>query len=146
MNRKEFINVCAYACLGGTAIVTILNSCSLSKTVTGEIIDSDLVVDLKDFKILKKGALTFRKYLILQNENLKYPISIYRFSDSEYAALYLQCTHQGAELQVFGDKLHCPAHGSEFSNLGIVEQGPAETNLRTFPIKIESGKLKISLK
>lgn len=146
MDRKEFINACAYACLGGVAISTILSSCSLTKTINGTIIDSDITVDTKEFEEQKKGKTTFRKYLILQNDQLKFPISVYRFSETDYTALYMQCTHQGAELQVFGDKLHCPAHGSEFSNKGAVEQGPAETNLRSFPIRIESGILKISLK
>lgn len=58
----------------------------------------------------------------------------------------MQCTHQGAELQVFGDKLQCPAHGSEFSNKGSLENGPADRNLRNFPIIIDNGTLKISLK
>jgi Rieske Fe-S protein len=60
--------------------------------------------------------------------------------------MLLVCTHQGAELQVFGDKIQCPAHGSEFSNRGVLESGPANTDLRKFPIVIENNILKISLK
>jgi Rieske Fe-S protein len=58
----------------------------------------------------------------------------------------MRCTHQGAELQVFGDKLQCPAHGSEFSSKGAVQNGPADNTLRTFPVTIEKNQLKISLK
>ena len=58
----------------------------------------------------------------------------------------MQCTHQGSQLQVFGDKLQCPAHGSEFSNQGLVQNGPADQTLRKFPVYIESDFLKISLK
>jgi Rieske Fe-S protein len=57
----------------------------------------------------------------------------------------MQCTHQGAELQAFGDKLQCPAHGSEFSNRGQVESGPATAPLRTFPVSADNNELKISL-
>jgi Rieske Fe-S protein len=60
--------------------------------------------------------------------------------------MLMTCTHQGAQLQVFGDKLQCPAHGSEFSNRGVMENGPANTDLRKFPIVIENNTLKISLK
>jgi Rieske Fe-S protein len=60
--------------------------------------------------------------------------------------MLMVCTHQGAELQVFGDKLQCPAHGSEFSNRGVLENGPANRDLRKFPIVIENNTLKISLK
>lgn len=145
MKRREFINTCAYACLSGVALTTILNSCKLSKTISGNIVESEIVVDLKEFETSRKGSTTFRKYLIIQNDQLKFPISLYRFNETQYSAIYLQCTHQGAELQVFGDKIQCPAHGSEFSNQGAVEQGPAEQNLRTFPVRIVSGKLNISL-
>lgn len=145
MKRREFINSCAYACLSGIALTTILNSCKLSKTITGNIVDSKIVVDLQEFEIIKKGSTTYRKYLILHNDQLKFPISVFRFSETHYSAIYLQCSHQGAELQVFGDLIQCPAHGSEFSNKGAVEQGPAAQNLRTFPVQIESGKLNISL-
>ncbi len=58
----------------------------------------------------------------------------------------MKCTHQGTELQVFGDKLQCPAHGSAFNYRGKVENGPANTSLRTFPVTIHNNELKISLK
>ena len=58
----------------------------------------------------------------------------------------MACTHQRAELQVYGDKLQCAAHGSEFSNRGLVESGPATADLRKFPVTIENSVLKISLK
>lgn len=146
MNRNEFLKTCGYACLSGIALATILQSCVNTKIITGQIQDSELLIDLKEFEIQKKGKLTYRKYIIAQNELLKFPISIYRFSDTEFTALYLQCTHQGAELQVFGDKLQCPAHGSVFSNKGVVENGPATSDLRTFPVQIDKNQLKINLK
>jgi len=58
----------------------------------------------------------------------------------------MRCTHQGAELQVFGDKFQCPAHGSEFNSNGGIQNGPADMKLRTFAITIENNQLKISLK
>jgi Rieske Fe-S protein len=58
----------------------------------------------------------------------------------------MRCTHQGTELQVFGDRLQCPAHGSEFTNTGMVQNGPADDPLRTFPVRIEANTLKIDLK
>ncbi|MGL5946635.1 MAG: ubiquinol-cytochrome c reductase iron-sulfur subunit, partial [Sediminibacterium sp.] len=88
----------------------------------------------------------YKKYVVVQNDILQYPICVYRINENEYTALWMQCTHQGAELQVFGDKLQCPAHGSEFTNSGTVQGGPADRKLRTFPVTIEANKLKISLK
>lgn len=107
---------------------------------------SDILVPLSDFEIKNKRETNYKKYIIIQNELLKSPICVYRFNTTDYAAMLMVCTHQGAELQVFGDKLQCPAHGSEFSNRGVLENGPANRDLRKFPIVIENNTLKISLK
>lgn len=145
MDRRDFMRSCGYACLSGIAVTTILQSCVSTKIVSGSIDQSELVIDLADFEQVKKNQSSFRKYLIVRNESLQFPMAIYRFSESEYTALYLKCTHQGAELQVFGDKIQCPAHGSEFSNRGAVESGPATEKLREFAVRIDNKQLKISL-
>jgi len=143
MERKEFIKSCGYACLGGALLGSILEGCGGTKMISGTISGSDLSIPISSF--LTKDA-SYRKFIIVQNEKLSFPICLYRFSDTEYSALFMKCTHQGAELQVFGDRLQCPAHGSEFSNRGIVENGPAETNLRTFPVTVLKDQLYISLR
>lgn len=145
MNRNEFLKSCAFACLSGVALMSILQSCKTSKILTVGISGSDILLDTKEFEIRKNDALSYRKYIVLQNDKLHFPICVYRISESEYTALNLQCSHQGAELQVFGDKLVCPAHGSEFNKQGAVENGPATKNLRTFPIQLDKNILKISL-
>jgi Rieske Fe-S protein len=146
MDRKKFIQSCGMACVGGGAMAVLLQSCGVSKTLTGTINDSDLLVSLSDFETKAGNETHYKKYIIVNNDKLKYPICIYRFDEQNYAALWLQCPHQGAELQVFGDKLQCPAHGSEFSNKGNVASGPADKNLRSFPVTVANNQLKISLK
>jgi len=105
-----------------------------------------MIVSITDFETKKGKAKGFKKYLVVQNDLLQNPICIYRFDENTYEALLMKCTHQGTELQVFGDKLQCPAHGSEFNHHGKVENGPAITSLRTFPVTITDNQLKISLK
>lgn len=148
MDRKGFIKNCGYACLGGVAMVEILQSCSTSKILTGKISGDDLIIPLDDFETSPKAGEErhFKKYLVIQNEILQYPICLFRHNERDYTALWMRCTHQGAELQVFGDRLQCPAHGSEFTNNGVVQSGPADMKLRTFPITLENNLLKISLK
>jgi Rieske Fe-S protein len=147
LERKQFIKSCAFACLAGTSIVTVLQSCTSTKGISGSSISatitgSELIVPIAAF-VAADGK--FKKYVVANHDSLQFPICIYRFNESEYTALLMKCTHQGAELQVFGDKLQCPAHGSEFSNKGIVENSPADTNLRTFPISITQTELRILL-
>ena len=143
MERKEFLKTCGMACLGGTLLGGMLASCHSAKMITGNIADTDLVVPVSSFITKDKS---FRKYIVVHNDLLDFPICLYRFSETEYSALLMKCTHQGAELEVFGDRLVCPAHNSEFTNKGVVQNGPAETDLRKFPVTIQNNQIKISLK
>lgn len=146
MDRKQFLKTCGIGCLAGLAGISVLQGCSAPQILSKEIDGSDILVPAADFEIKGKNGISFKKYIIIQNELLKAPICVHRFSASDYAALFMVCTHQGAELQVFGDKLQCPAHGSEFSSRGHMENGPADKDLRKFPVLIENHVLKISLK
>jgi Rieske Fe-S protein len=146
MHRKDFIKSCGFACLGSAATGTILQGCTSSKIIGGNISGDELIIPVSDFETSAGNEKHFKKYIVLQNEILQYPICVYRHNENEYSALWMRCTHQGAELQVFGDKLQCPAHGSEFGNKGDVQNGPAENKLRTFPVTIVQNQLKISLK
>jgi Rieske Fe-S protein len=146
MKRKEFIHTCSKSCLlimGGG--FTLLQSCMGAHYVAAQLSGSDMVLPLTSFETVQNGTITYRKYVIAHNDKLQYPICVYRLSSTEYQALLMKCTHQGTELQVFGDRLQCPAHGSEFSTSGAVKNGPAETALRTFPIMMDLENLKINL-
>jgi len=103
-------------------------------------------VPKSEFTYVKKDQPMLRQYLIVRNDALEFPIYVYRFSDNEYSALLMKCTHQGNEVQASGDHLHCPAHGSEFNNKGVVSGGPAERNLRAFSVSSDNEKIFIDLR
>ncbi|GAO42652.1 putative Rieske iron-sulfur protein [Flavihumibacter petaseus NBRC 106054] len=125
----------------------MLASCAPMSNVSGRLEENGLLVDTDAFRIVQNGKTTaWRAYIVVRNEALKFPVCIYRFSENDYSALWMQCAHQGAEVQVAGDYLHCPAHGSEYDNRGRVTNGPAETNLRTFPVSVSSNQLFIDLR
>lgn len=152
MNRKEFIIGCGL-CLAGMPVW--LAGCAGTKYLSVPIEGDALVVLTESFltdhtarPAPVAGENTekkYRKYVVVHNDRLEYPICVYRFSEGEYKALMMKCTHQGTELQVFGDRLQCPAHGSEFSNTGDVQNGPADTSLRTFPVVVDGARIKIKL-
>ncbi|MGQ2983057.1 QcrA and Rieske domain-containing protein [Flavobacterium sp.] len=143
MDRKQFLKTCGLGCLGSIAAVSLLNSCSSARSMNSSIDGDNLVVPTSDFGNETHG---FRKFIVVNNDLLKFPICVFRHTADSYSALWMECTHMGAELQVFGDTLQCPAHGSEFSDRGVVRNGPADRALRSFPISIEMNLIKISLK
>lgn len=146
MNRRTFLKDSCLACLGIATAGTFLASCKTMKHSSGELTNDGLLVPLKDFLAGKEGQQQHHSYLVIRNEALQYPICVYRFTEQEYTALYMRCSHQGAELQAAGDRLHCPAHGSEFDNKGMVQQGPADEPLRSFPVRINGDQLFIDLR
>lgn len=146
MHRKDFILNSCVACLSFTAISSLLASCGTIKYISANLGTDGLTLSKEEFKVGQKENTAYRSLVIIRNDALQYPICVYRFSEEEYAALWMQCTHQGAELQVSGDVLQCPAHGSAFNNKGKVMNGPADTNLRSFPVTVTINELFIDLR
>lgn len=145
MNRKKFISTCGSAYLGLTGVSLLLGSCMGTKYLDGILTESFLEIPLNAFEIIKKDQKRYHKYVVVQHSKLQYPICVYRISPTEYRALWMRCTHQGTELRAYGDRLQCPAHGSEFTQKGEVQNGPADKSLRIFPVHAETNILKISL-
>lgn len=144
MDRRDFIAKSCAACLSATVISGLFSSCT-SRYITGTLGKDGVTVNKDAFK-LSGGKEGYRSFIIVRNDALQYPICVYRFSETEYSALWMRCTHQGTELQASGDYLQCPAHGSEFNNKGKVTNGPADSDLRTFPVVINNNELFIDLR
>lgn len=145
MERRNFIKRCGLlgaSCLGLSMLV---EGCSSTHYVQGIANNNWLQINKSDFILLKNDKTTFRKYVIAKLENSDYPIVVYRFSENEFSALLLRCTHLGNELNVNGDLLTCSAHGSEFSNKGGIIQGPAEQKLKSFPVTNDEKNIYIQL-
>ena len=142
MERREFVRKCGVGCLGVLASNLLLQGCVGTRYISGNIEGSFLSINEDTF--LNEGK-DYLKHIVVQNDALQYPIVVFRFDPNDYKALLMKCTHQGTELQVFGDRLQCPAHGSEFTNTGNVQNGPADAALRSFPVIKELKTLKIDL-
>ena len=146
MNRRNFLKGSCLACLGIATTSTLLASCKTMLHTSGSLTDNGIKFPLSDFVNGKGTEIKHHTYIIVRNDALQYPICVYRFDETTYSALYMQCSHQGAELQASGDRLTCPAHGSEFDNKGLVQQGPADRSLRSFPTSIVGEELFIDLR
>lgn len=145
MDRREFTTAC-FMCLTGSVAIPLLSGCQSTYYTSGTIQPNGISILKSEFTYVKKDKPALRDYVIVRNDAMEFPIYVYRFSDDEYSAMLMKCTHQGNELQASGDHLHCSAHGSEFNNRGIVAQGPAEDNLRTFKVATENDKIFIDLR
>ncbi|MBN8996460.1 MAG: Rieske 2Fe-2S domain-containing protein [Rhizobiales bacterium] len=75
--------------------------------------------------------------------------AIYRSPDDEYFATSDICTHEHAHLSdglVMDDVIECPKHNGRFNyKTGAPLGAPVCVNLRTFPVKVEGGKVFIAV-
>jgi nitrite reductase/ring-hydroxylating ferredoxin subunit len=144
MDRKEFIRACGLSCLAFKGISGFLTSCAARKNLNVKVESGKLKVPRAEL-LKNESSGNYRRHLIVNAEGLKFPVVLYRLSDTEYSALLLQCSHQEMELNVNGDMLSCPAHGSEFNNKGAVLQGPAERPLKKFPVTTDNENIYIHI-
>jgi len=146
MNRKEFIIKSCTACIAVAGMSSLISSCTSTQYISGTVGKDGITISKNDFRLSQKDNSAYRSFVIVRNDALQYPICVYRFGDEQYSALWMKCTHQGTELNAAGDFLQCPAHGSEFNNKGQVRNGPADKDLRMFPVVISNNDLFIDLR
>ena len=145
MERRTFTKTCLL-CISGVMMPPLITGCRSTYYTQGTIEPNGVSLLKSEFTYLKKEQLMIRQYIIVNNERLTFPLYLYRFSDNDYSALLMRCTHKGATLSASGDHLHCPNHGSEFDNRGIVTEGPAEKNLPSFKVFTNDEKIFIDLR
>jgi nitrite reductase/ring-hydroxylating ferredoxin subunit len=146
MNRKDFIKSSCLSCLSFAGLSSLLSACNITQYIKGNIVQNGITIKKDDFRIQAGKGSAFKSYIIVQNDTLLFPICVFRLSDTSYSALWMKCSHQGATLQVSGDSLQCPAHGSEFRNDGKVVEGPASSDLRSFPVTVNNDEIFIDLR
>ena len=144
MDRKEFLKICGGACASVLGI-SLLARCAPGLTINGTVKDKELILPLEAFVNTKDGANSFYPYLLVRNEQLNYPVAVFRSEKADFSAMLMRCTHQGMELSVHGNLISCSAHGSEFDTAGKVLQGPADQPLTTFTTRTDATQLYVQL-
>jgi 3-phenylpropionate/trans-cinnamate dioxygenase ferredoxin component len=75
--------------------------------------------------------------------------AIYHSDDNKFFATDGLCTHERVHLAdglVMGDIIECPKHNGRFDyRTGAAKGAPACVNLKTYPVKVEGGKVFIDL-
>ena len=76
-------------------------------------------------------------------------LAIYRLEDDRFFATAGHCTHENVHLAnglVIGKVIECPKHGGRFDiPTGQAKGAPVCINLKTYPVKIEGGRVFVEL-
>ena len=86
---------------------------------------------------------------VIRFDYLGRTFAIYRSSDDEYFATDGLCTHEKVHLAdglVIDDIIECPKHNGRFNyKTGEAKGAPVSVNLRTYPTRVEGGKVLIRI-
>lgn len=145
MKRGEFIKTCCFSALGACVPGVLLTSCESIYYATSRRETNRLTIDKGEFIKLKNDKQTIRKFVLIKDDEMKFPICVYKVSENKFSSSLLKCTHNGCELNVGGGRYSCPCHGAEFSIKGEVLQGPAEKNLKTFKTESDNNLIYVYL-
>ncbi len=145
MRRRKFIEMACLTCAGGVAMISSMESCATGQYVAAVSKNNIIQIKKSDFTVIKKDKEVQRSFVLIRFESLPFPICIYKISETEYISLYMECTHQGCELNAHQAQLVCQCHGSEFDNKGNVLEGPADTALKQFKTEIHEDIIYIKI-
>ncbi len=145
MQRKEFINA-----LGLSTATLLLATCfggcgKSSGTDSGSVVpppppvptNVDFSLDLnqsENANLATNGGFVYKNGVIIA-----------RTMTGSYIAVAMACTHQGTTLVYQGNnnRFFCNNHGSTFSNSGVVNIGPAATNLQQYNTSLTGSSLRV---
>jgi 3-phenylpropionate/trans-cinnamate dioxygenase ferredoxin component len=76
-------------------------------------------------------------------------IALARLETGTWVAFDNSCPHEDcplAEGDLEGDRIMCVCHGSSFDvHTGAVLEGPAESPVAVYPVRIENGELQVAV-
>jgi 3-phenylpropionate/trans-cinnamate dioxygenase ferredoxin subunit len=86
---------------------------------------------------------------VIRFDHAEHTYAIYRLEDGRFCATAGLCTHEKVHLAdglVMGQIIECPKHNGRFDiPSGQAKGAPVCVNLRTFPVKVEDGRVFIDL-
>lgn len=137
MDRKEFLSqvgvgaaaLLAPVCLGGLA------ACGKSDTgVPAAPTNVDFTVDISTGALAANGGFLVKNGIIIARTNT-----------GTFLAVSAACTHEGTTINFVAssNKFVCPNHGAQFSDTGVVTQGPATKNLTSYKTSLNGNILRV---
>jgi cytochrome b6-f complex iron-sulfur subunit len=138
LNRKTFLKQCATATAGLACADLMLTGCASFPYATF-IREADSVLVNR----IEIGEIGF---VLVDVPDLPAPIYLDQVDDDTFTAVMLRCTHKGCEVKPAGPILECPCHGSQYTKVGEVIEGPAPKDLTRYAVETEGEMIRILIR
>ena len=136
LGRRAFLGVCA----GALATLSVAGCATvMAQRVASE--GGRVTLPFARFPEL----LTPGGSLVIHPYGMTDPLFVLRIADRRYAVLSPICTHRGCTVELAGERLRCPCHGSTYDRQGAVLIGPAERALTRLAVTVDDDRLTIDL-
>jgi cytochrome b6-f complex iron-sulfur subunit len=120
LDRRSFLGVC---CGGGA--LALLAGCAAVAATPVPVAGGRIRLALADHPALRTPGGGVCVAPIGRRD----PVVVIAMEDGNFSALSPICTHRGCTVDLQGDRLVCPCHGSTYDRAGVVLRGPAERPL-----------------
>ena len=137
LDRRGFVTACTLA-----IISPLLGACASLATHPVPIEGGRVRVSLSEHPTLNQPGGVLK---ILPN-GMKDPLYVLALSDGVFTVVSPICTHRGCTVDVQGQRLVCPCHGSTYDREGRVLKGPAERSLDRHNVVVAQGVLEIDMR
>jgi cytochrome b6-f complex iron-sulfur subunit len=138
LDRREFVGACACALAS-----LVAGGCASLVTRTVTPVDGRIELALAHYPELldESGSLK------VLPEGHTEPIYVLSLGGGAYSVLSPICTHLGCTVEIEGERLVCPCHGSTYDRAGAVLRGPAQDPLARYRAQLSrDGVLRIDLR
>ena len=129
--RRELLARCMGAC-ALAVVAPVLGACASLATMSIRPVDGRLQLSLAQHPQLSQPGGSLR----VLPEGHRDPIYVLAQPDGSFTALSPICTHKGCTVDVQGERLVCPCHGSTYDRNGRVLRGPAERALARYDARV----------
>ena len=135
-DRREFVR-------SGTAALAIvlLPACASLVTRRVPLENGRIRLSLRQHPELAEPRGSLR----LIPEGWEDPVYLLALDGGGFAALSSICTHRGCTVDIAGQGLACPCHGSQYDREGRVTRGPANRALTRYPVRTTGDELVIEV-
>lgn len=136
LDRRGFVSACA-----SCATALLLTGCASLVTHPVPVSAGRIRLRLSSFPELgtRDGAIR------IQPEGIPDPLYVLAAGDGAFNVVSPICTHRGCTVDVQGERLVCPCHGSTYDRGGNVLKGPAQRALTRYPATLSGDELTITL-
>jgi Rieske Fe-S protein len=129
LRRREFLGLCACVAAG-----SVLGACASVLVRQVPVSNGRVELPLVQYPELSQGGAALQ----ILPEGQTQPLIVIVDADGKHRVISSECTHKGCTVDVQGERIVCPCHGSTYDRNGDVLKGPAQRSLRRYPSRLTS--------